>query len=105
VSTRARGTNTPLKVYQYLRAGRPIVATDIRSHTQVLDASSAELVAPAPGAIAAGLLRVLRDPERGRRLADGAATLARERYSEAVYLQRLGDLLARLPIPPRRTAR
>jgi glycosyltransferase involved in cell wall biosynthesis len=101
VTTRAKGTNTPLKVYQYLRAGRPIVATDIRSHTQVLDGSSAELVEPAPGPIAAGLLRVLGDPERGRQLAAGAATLARERYSEAAYLQRLGDLLARLPIPPR----
>ena len=27
VSPRSRGTNTPLKIYQYLRAGRPIVAT------------------------------------------------------------------------------
>lgn len=104
VTTRAKGTNTPLKVYQYLRAGRPIVATDIRSHTQVLDGSSAELVEPVPAAIAAGLLTVLGDPARSRRLATGAATLARERYSQKAYLERLDDLLARLPIPPRRVA-
>ena len=27
VSPRSRGTNTPLKIYQYLRSGKPIVAT------------------------------------------------------------------------------
>ncbi|HSK08466.1 MAG TPA: glycosyltransferase family 4 protein, partial [Vicinamibacterales bacterium] len=36
VSPRSTGTNTPLKIYQYLRAGRPIVATRLLTHTQVL---------------------------------------------------------------------
>jgi glycosyltransferase involved in cell wall biosynthesis len=97
VTTRARGTNTPLKLYQYLRAGRPIIATDIRSHTQVLDATVAELVAPDPASIAAGLIRVLGDPERAVRLSTSAARLARERYSEEIYLARLEKLLAQLP--------
>jgi glycosyltransferase involved in cell wall biosynthesis len=96
VTTRSRGTNTPLKIYQYLKAGRPILATDIRSHTQVLDAESAELVAPEAEAVAAGILRILTQPERGRALAEGAARLARERYSEEAYLDGLAALLARL---------
>src|SRR5262249_39130205 len=37
VSPRSTGTNTPLKIYQYLRSGRPIVATRLVTHTQVLD--------------------------------------------------------------------
>jgi glycosyltransferase involved in cell wall biosynthesis len=98
VTTRARGTNTPLKLYQYLRAGRPIVATDIRSHTQVLDASSAELVAPNAAAIAEGIVRVLTDHPRAATLATGAGVLAREKYSEEVYLARLERLLARIPL-------
>jgi glycosyltransferase involved in cell wall biosynthesis len=96
VTTRSRGTNTPLKVYQYLKTGRPIVATDIHSHTQVLDESSAELVAPRAPEVAAGIIRVLTDAERGRRLAEGAARLARERYSDETYMGRLRDLLAEL---------
>ncbi len=96
VTTRSRGTNTPLKIYQYLRAGRPIVATAIRSHTQVLDEHSAELVAPNSAAIAAGLVRVLQDRERASDLAEGASRLARERYSETVYMDRLSELLARI---------
>ena len=36
VSPRSTGTNTPLKIYQYLRSGRVIVATRLLTHTQVL---------------------------------------------------------------------
>lgn len=98
VTTRIHGTNTPLKIYQYLRAGRPIVATAIPSHTQVLDPSSAELVEPEAASIAAGVARVLSDEARRGRLAEGAARLARERYSRDAYLARLEELLAALPV-------
>ena len=93
VTTRSRGTNTPLKLYQYLRAGRPIVATRIRSHTQVLDDATAELVSPSPEGLANGLVRVLTDRAHAVRLADGAARLARERYNEPAYLEALRGLL------------
>lgn len=96
VTSRIRGTNTPLKIYQYLRAGKPIVATAIRSHTQVLDPSSAELVPASPEALAAGIVRVLTDPAHAQRLAGGARQLAEGRYAEAVYFERLEGLLAQL---------
>ncbi|HEX6938528.1 MAG TPA: glycosyltransferase family 4 protein [Longimicrobiales bacterium] len=99
ITCRSRGTNTPLKIYQYLRAGRPIVATAIRSHTQVLDAASAELVEATPEAIAAGVLRVLSDPARARSLAAAAVALARERYGPDAYMRRLEAFLARIPGP------
>jgi glycosyltransferase involved in cell wall biosynthesis len=97
VSTRSKGTNTPLKIYQYLRAGKPIVATAIRSHTQVLTQDTAELVPPSPEGVASGLLRVLTDEAYGRSLAEGATRLAREEYSEEVHMARLRSLLERLP--------
>jgi glycosyltransferase involved in cell wall biosynthesis len=37
VSPRLHGTNTPLKVYEQLASGKPLVATRIWSHTQVLN--------------------------------------------------------------------
>lgn len=104
VTTRSKGTNTPLKIYQYLRAGRPIVATAIRSHTQVLDEDTAELVAPGAAAIGQGLVRVLRDPARGRTLAAAAATLARERYSEDAYMRTLAGVIAQLDRSGRQVA-
>jgi glycosyltransferase involved in cell wall biosynthesis len=97
VTTRARGTNTPLKIYQYLRAGRPIVATAIRSHTQVLDSGTAELVSPTPESIAAGLVRVLTDHEHARRLAAAASELAARGYSKEIYFERLSTILEQMP--------
>lgn len=98
VTCRTRGTNTPLKLYQYLRTGRPIVATAIRSHTQVLDDACAELVEPSESGIAAGLARVLLDVDRARDLARGARNVASERYTEEAYLEKLRSLLAALRV-------
>ena len=66
VSPRIRGTNTPLKIYSYLRSGKPIVATDLRTHTQVLSPDVARLVAPDAEALAAAVGGSSRSPARAR---------------------------------------
>ena len=96
VSPRTSGTNTPLKIYSYLRSGRPIVATDLRTHTQVLDAGTALLVPPEAAALAAGLARLLDDPAERERLAAAAQALAAERYSRESYLARTAAAYERL---------
>lgn len=96
VSPRTSGTNTPLKIYSYLRSGRPIVATRLRTHTQVLDARTALLVAPQADALAAGLARLLDDPDERERLASAAQALAASRYSRASYVRRTAAAYERL---------
>src|SRR5207248_10815360 len=76
VSPRSLGTNTPLKIYQYLRAGRPIVATRLLTHTQVLDDAIAFLTAPTAEGFGAGILAAIGDPERARALGARALHLA-----------------------------
>jgi glycosyltransferase involved in cell wall biosynthesis len=88
VSPRIAGTNTPLKIYSYLRAARPIVATDLLTHTQVLDRETSLLVPPQPDAFAAAIVRLLGDPVLAARLAAAAAALARSRYSREEYVAR-----------------
>jgi glycosyltransferase involved in cell wall biosynthesis len=95
-SPRIAGTNTPLKLYSYLRSGRPIVATDLHTHTQVLDSGSALLVAPEPKAFAEGLGRLIDRPDERQRLASAAADLAARKYSRTIYLARTREAYARL---------
>ena len=73
VSPRNRGNNTPMKIYTYLQSGRPVVATRLPTHTQVLNDDVALLVEPTSTALSGGIARLLADPEPRR--AGGAAVL------------------------------
>ena len=88
VSPRSTGTNTPLKIYQYLRSGRPIVATRLLTHTQVLDDEVSILTEPTAEGLAAGLLEALGDARRGRALGARARDLAERKYSDEAYIDR-----------------
>ncbi len=106
-SPRIRGTNTPLKIYSYLRSGVPIVATNLLTHTQVLSRDVARLVAPEAGAFAAAVGELIDDPAQGRRLAEAARRLSDAKYSREVYLRRTSEVtrrLAALSGPPRAAA-
>src|SRR6185312_5144254 len=81
-SSRSRGTNTPLKIYQYLRAGKAIVATRLLTHTQVLSDETAILTGANAGEFAAGILAAISDRERAARIGARAKALAETKYSE-----------------------
>jgi glycosyltransferase involved in cell wall biosynthesis len=81
VSPRKTGNNTPLKIYSYLAAGKAILATDIRSHTQVLNPTCALLVAPEEKAIAQGLNQLLENFQLMKSLAEAGQSLAEKTYS------------------------
>jgi glycosyltransferase involved in cell wall biosynthesis len=99
VSPRSRGTNTPLKIYQYLRAGRPIVATRLLTHTQVLDDEVAILTEANAEAFAAGIVRAVTDREGSRRMGERAAQLAATKYSYEAYLDKTRQVVGRLGVP------
>jgi glycosyltransferase involved in cell wall biosynthesis len=88
VSPRSQGTNTPLKIYQYLRSGRPIVATRLLTHTQVLDDEVSFLTAATAEGFAAGILTALADRARAHEVGARARRLAETKYSYEAYLNR-----------------
>jgi glycosyltransferase involved in cell wall biosynthesis len=96
VSPRRSGLNTPLKLYSYMRAGVPIVATALPTHTQVLDDSTAVLCEPTPDGLGEALARVLADP--AAYALRGAAARARvsQRYSREAFARKLVSAYASL---------
>jgi glycosyltransferase involved in cell wall biosynthesis len=88
---------SPLKVYEYMAAGLPIVASRIGQLEELLDSGDCGvLCAPGdPAALAEALAALRRDPARRRRLGEMArAKVRRESTWDAVVHRILG--LARL---------
>lgn len=92
VSPRAWGGNLPLKIFDYLAAGRPIVATDIPTHRTVLAEDRAVLVAGETGAIARGILSVLDDPAHGAHLAAAARAYAKTHLGWGRFVESVAGL-------------
>jgi glycosyltransferase involved in cell wall biosynthesis len=79
VSPRSYGDNLPLKIFGYLAAGRPIVATDLPAHRAVLDETRAVLTEPSAGALGQAIVDLLTHPDAAARLAAAASAYAAQR--------------------------
>jgi glycosyltransferase involved in cell wall biosynthesis len=96
VSPRLYGGNTPLKSYDYLAAGRPIIATDIPAHRAVLTDRTALLVRPDAEALAEGIAGLLAEPARARELAEGAREYAASALRWPAFVERVGAMYGEL---------
>ena len=92
VSPRVSGTNTPLKIYSFLKSGKPLVATRLWTHTQVLNERIAVLAAPEPRAFAEGISFAL-DSEDAQARAREAGRLAGREYTYPKYLGKIRETL------------
>jgi glycosyltransferase involved in cell wall biosynthesis len=90
VSPRLKGLNTPMKIYSYLDSGTAVLATRLRTHTQVLDDRTAYLVDPEPGPLGAGLAALLSDEPLRQRLAAHAKAYAQEEFTPEAARRKLG---------------
>jgi glycosyltransferase involved in cell wall biosynthesis len=95
VSTRRSGRNLPLKIIDYLAAGKAIVATDHPAHRAALDESRALLVAPEPQAIADGIVLLLRDRGKASKLAAAARQHAAANFGAPEFEDQVLSLLRR----------
>jgi glycosyltransferase involved in cell wall biosynthesis len=89
VSPRTQGLSVPLKLYTYMYSGKPIVATDIIAHSQVLDSARALLVPSTKEAFADGLVKLIREPALGAQLGASAHEFAKAHFNTESYLLKL----------------
>lgn len=89
VSPRTLGSNTPMKIYSYLQSGRPLVATRLPTHTQVLNDDVALMAEPTTTAFADAILRLLSDKAFSSSLGAAGAAYVAENYSIDTYREKL----------------
>ena len=88
VTPRVEGNNTPLKIYEYLRSGKPVIATNHITHTQVLNNRVSILTDINANAFADGIMRVLTDDQLKQTIVSNALKLSEEKYSYDAYVKK-----------------
>lgn len=96
VSPRITGENTPMKLYSYLLSGKPVLATRLVTHTQVVNDDHALLVDPDSSSMADGMRQLISSPELRKRLGEAGRKLAMDHYSETAFLERLRTFYGKL---------
>ena len=98
VSSSHGGTGTPLKLFEYMAAGKPIVATAIDHAAEVIkDGHTGLLVEPGDVyRFADAVLRLLNNSAERVRLGNNARQQAIERYSWEEYTRRLQEIYLNL---------
>lgn len=97
LSPRTQGVNTPMKVYSYLDSGVVVLATDLPTHTQVADSTTAYLCAADEKSFAIGMETLSKDAALCEELATNAKNLIAREHSYPVFRSRLYDIYDDLP--------
>lgn len=93
VSARTKGNNTPMKIYPYLHSGKPVLATNLPTHTQILDSKVAMLAEPHPIAFSEAMLRLIVDEKARQSLGMAGKILAEEQFSYTAFRRKVDGFL------------
>lgn len=97
LSPRTQGVNTPMKVYSYLGSGVVVLATNLPTHTQVADSTTAYLCAADKKSFATGMETLSMDVDLCNELAENAKNLIAREHSYPVFRSKLYEIYDDLP--------
>lgn len=100
VSPRLEAFVTPLKVFSYMASGRPIVATDLPTHTAVLDRDCAILVPPTAEGLAEGIVEALDQPRHATELGQRARRRVLRDHSIDRFRRQIHDVYRFVAVTP-----
>ena len=96
MSPRRSGINTPLKLLDYMKAGRAILATDNVANRLIVGETTAHLVPTTVEGLADGIQRLAADADYRAQLASQGRRLVDERYNFRVFKAALADCYAQV---------
>ena len=92
LSPRIQGENTPLKLYTYLKTGKPIVATDLPTHTQLLNKNIAVLAKAEKVEYASAILLLLSNKELRTEIGRKGREFVEDQFNYQKFKHKLGQV-------------
>lgn len=92
ISPRTKGRNTPMKLYSYLAAGKAVLATNLITHTQILDHESAMIADPNPESFSKAIIELSTDQNLRSSLGHAGKMLLEKKFSYDIFRKTLNEL-------------
>jgi glycosyltransferase involved in cell wall biosynthesis len=91
VCPRIRGINTPMKIFPYLHSGKPVLATDLPTHNQLLTSKEAFLAPANLEGFADGVLQLTSNASLRERLGNEGRAFVERNHTFSAYRRRLNE--------------
>ena len=91
VAPRTKGVNTPMKVFPYLHSGKPVLLTDLYTHTQILTKQEAYLAPADPQGFAEGILRLASDKKLRQEIGHKGRAFVEKNHTFEAHSTRLKE--------------
>lgn len=89
--------NIPLKIFEYMGCGLPVIASDLPPSRQFVGGEDCALLVPhEPSAYADAIISLIRDPQKALEMGRRGKKLVSERFNWGSEERKMADLYARL---------
>lgn len=92
VSPRTKGVNTPMKIFPFLHSGKPVLLTNLYTHTQIVTQNEAYLADPEPESFGMGILELVADPSLRKRLGENGRAFVEKEHVYSAHKRRMDEL-------------
>jgi glycosyltransferase involved in cell wall biosynthesis len=89
---RVKGVNTPMKVFPYLHSGRPVLVTDLPTHSQILTPDVARLAPPTVEAFADAIVELAGDAALRETLGRAGRAFVEREHTFDAHRRRVDEL-------------
>ena len=91
VCPRIRGVNTPMKIFPYLHSGKPVIATDLYTHNQILSKKEAYLAPADPESFAKAIINLAENLELRKKYGENGRKFIEKNHTYKAHSERINS--------------
>ncbi|MEM1355058.1 MAG: glycosyltransferase [Planctomycetota bacterium] len=89
---RIKGVNTPQKIFPYMHSGRPVLLTDLPTHSQIVDSRYAMMAPADPAGFGRAIVELAGDTARRAELGASGRAFVEQRHTFPAHQRRVDRL-------------